>query len=537
MPEPDACPCCMPGAHDQEPEGRQPGSPAKPSRRAVLQAGALAGGVLAVPRSVLARPARRRPARPSARAVAARLDWPIPDVVTRAQWGADESLRITKELTSPPDYDAVVTKLIVHHTASANNPGDPAAAVRSVYQYHVTGVYLDIAYNWLIDQNGRIYEGRWARDYPNGVAHTGELEDGRQVRGGHSANTNTQSCGIALLGTFTTGSPTDAALEALVTVLAWKCARWGIDPNGSGVYAPDGRVFANICGHRDTSATSCPGDALESLLPDLRARVAARLESGTGGFRKVAAGYWVASSAGTTVALGDTPKFKDLPPGSRVQSMVATPGGSGYWLLGADGGVFTFGDAPFFGSTGATRLNRPIVAMAPTPSGRGYWLCASDGGIFSFGDAPFFGSTGAIRLNRPIVAMAPTPSGRGYWLCASDGGIFSFGGAPFFGSTGAIRLNRPIVAMAPTPSGRGYWLCASDGGIFSFGDAPFFGSTGGIALNQPIADLATSPSGLGYWLLARDGGVFAFGDASFRGSAAGKLPNAVGLAVHTSFAP
>jgi hypothetical protein len=33
---------------------------------------------------------------------------------------------------------------------------------------------------------------------------------------------------------------------------------------------------------------------------------------------------------------------------------------------------------------------------------------ASDGGIFSFGDAAFSGSTGAIRLNQPIVgATAP----------------------------------------------------------------------------------------------------------------------------------
>ena len=68
--------------------------------------------------------------------------------------------------------------------------------------------------------------------------------------------------------------------------------------------------------------------------------------------------------------------------------------------------------------------------MAATPDGHGYWLVASDGGIFSFGDAQFYGSTGAIRLNKPIVGMAATPDGTGYWLMASDGGIFSFGDAP-----------------------------------------------------------------------------------------------------------
>ena len=49
--------------------------------------------------------------------------------------------------------------------------------------------------------------------------------------------------------------------------------------------------------------------------------------------------------------------------------------------------------------------NAVLNGIAATPSGRGYWLVASDGGIFSFGDAHFYGSTGAIRLNRPIVGM------------------------------------------------------------------------------------------------------------------------------------
>nr|MBF6554771.1 hypothetical protein [Acidimicrobiales bacterium] len=80
----------------------------------------------------------------------------------------------------------------------------------------------------------------------------------------------------------------------------------------------------------------------------------------------------------------------------------------------------------------------------------GYWLVASDGGIFSFGDAGFHGSTGAIRLNKPVVGMAATPDGGGYWLVASDGGIFSFGNARFFGSTGSIALTRPVVGMAST---------------------------------------------------------------------------------------
>ncbi len=244
-----------------------------------------------------------------------------------------------------------------------------------------------------------------------------------------------------------------------------------------------------------------------------------------------------------------------VPSVRRAEAAAPAAPASGYWLVASDGGIFAFGDAPFYGSTGAMRLNKPIVGMAPTASGKGYWLVASDGGIFAFGDAPFYGSTGAMRLNKPIVGMAPTASGKGYWLVASDGGIFAFGDAGFFGSTGALKLNKPILAMAPTESGRGYWLVASDGGIFAFGDAGFFGSgqssgktivamtptatgrgywqaaatgevlafgdapdLGSARVNIPVVGMARTPGGTGFWLVAGDGGIFSFGDARFFGS-------------------
>ncbi|HEU5447819.1 MAG TPA: hypothetical protein VFW57_02305 [Acidimicrobiia bacterium] len=199
------------------------------------------------------------------------------------------------------------------------------------------------------------------------------------------------------------------------------------------------------------------------------------------------------------------------------------PDAAGYWIVGVDGGIYAYGAAPFKGSTGAIKLNKPIVGLAATPSGQGYWLVASDGGIFSFGDASFRGSTGAMVLNKPIVGMASTPSGKGYWLVASDGGIFAFGDAAFRGSTGAIKLNKPIVGMAPTRSGQGYWLVASDGGIFAFGDATFAGSTGHLKLVRPITGMAAAPSGRGYWMTASDGGVFSFGDARFFGAARDRI--------------
>ena len=228
--------------------------------------------------------------------------------------------------------------------------------------------------------------------------------------------------------------------------------------------------------------------------------------------RRMAAVVAVALTAALPLAVPNAPS-------AQANDRIAAAASSGYWMVASDGGIFSFGDAKFFGSTGAIKLNQPIVGIAATPTGNGYWMVATDGGIFSFGDAKFFGSTGAIKLNKPIVGMASTPSGKGYWLVASDGGIFSFGDARFFGSTGNINLNKPIVGMSSSPSGNGYWFVASDGGIFSFGDAAFFGSAGNVKLNKPITAMAATPSGKGYWFTASDGGIFSYGDAKFFGAA------------------
>ena len=201
---------------------------------------------------------------------------------------------------------------------------------------------------------------------------------------------------------------------------------------------------------------------------------------------------------------------------------------TGYWMVASDGGIFAYGGARFFGSTGAVKLNMPIVGMAATPSGDGYWLVASDGGIFAFGDAGFYGSTGAIKLNKPISGMTPSASGHGYRMVATDGGIFSFGDAAFYGSTGGTALAKPIAGMAPTPSGKGYWLVGSDGAIFPFGDAASLGSASAM---RSVAAVAPTPTGAGYWAVGPDGVLAAFGDAVDLGHPSGLTRPIVGMAV------
>jgi putative cell wall-binding protein len=211
-----------------------------------------------------------------------------PGVISRSAWGADESLRYDggREIWPRAFYPA--QKLVVHHTAGRNGDPNPAATVRAIYYYHaVTQGWGDIGYHYLVDEAGRVYEGRYSRDYAPGVAPTADDGQGRFVEAGHALGYNPGTLGISLLGTFTNVGPTAAAQRSLERMLAWASVRWGIDPRGSGTYVNpvSGKSLGvpNIGGHRDYNATSCPGGVLYARLPAIRNTVAAELVERFGG--------------------------------------------------------------------------------------------------------------------------------------------------------------------------------------------------------------------------------------------------------------
>jgi len=198
-----------------------------------------------------------------------------PSIVTRAEWGADETIRDSARVFAP------IRKLIVHHSASPNEPSNPASVVREIYVNDVKHRgYQDIGYNFLVDHHGRIYEGRWARHYAAGQIHDGEDGNGNGVMGGHATSFNAGTCGVCLLGDFTTRQPTEAALASLVQLLAWKAGHHMIDPIGSDAFVPPYlrvRIFPNIVGHRTIGSTLCPGRGLNDLLPSIRSDVRQRI--------------------------------------------------------------------------------------------------------------------------------------------------------------------------------------------------------------------------------------------------------------------
>lgn len=206
-----------------------------------------------------------------------------PEVKTRAQWGANESLRFDSQGNElwPPEFYPV-QKLIVHHTAGRNDDPDPEATLRAIYQYHaVTRGWGDIGYNFLIDEAGQIYEGRYSRPYGATEYPTGEDTAGNGVTGAHVGGYNSGTVGIALLGTLTDVDATPAARAALERLLAWKAERHGIDPLNGGVYTNPvngtTKTIDNISGHQDWAATECPGSVFYSTLPALRSAVYSRI--------------------------------------------------------------------------------------------------------------------------------------------------------------------------------------------------------------------------------------------------------------------
>ena len=196
-----------------------------------------------------------------------------PAIVSRADWGADESLRFKNGKESWPPAFAPTHKLIVHHTAGANSDPNPASTIRAIYRYHTLSQgWGDIGYNFLIDQQGRIYKGRNSHA-PGSDADTitGQNAAGDGVTGAQAHGYNTGSVGVALLGTLTNQDATPAAKRALEDLLAWEADLHDIDPHGAASGYP------NIAGHRDVGDTQCPGGAFYATLPQVRDAVAARI--------------------------------------------------------------------------------------------------------------------------------------------------------------------------------------------------------------------------------------------------------------------
>jgi uncharacterized protein with LGFP repeats len=186
----------------------------------------------------------------------------IPKVITRKQWGADESLG---DECWDPKYGRTFKAVVVHHTAGSNDytRKESAAIVRGVYAYHTQSRgWCDIGYNFLVDRFGDVFEGR-----DGGIR--------RPVRGAHAGDYNVNTTGISLMGNFDLVKPTVAMKQSLISLVAWRL--------GTAYHHAYGKPFvfdhriSRISGHRDVMPTACPGQYVYDWLPRLRVLVNQRL--------------------------------------------------------------------------------------------------------------------------------------------------------------------------------------------------------------------------------------------------------------------
>ena len=194
-----------------------------------------------------------------------------PAIIWRAQWGANPAYLNLPCPGNAPDLKVA----FVHHTDTTNSytKSQSAGIVRGIYMYHTnTRGYCDIAYNFLIDKYGQIFEGR-----SGGVTNN--------VIGAHTGGYNYGSVGVALLGNYSTAKPTSAILSSLQNLLAWRLDIAHVPPTGvvymtagtGNDHTPAGTVvkFNRIAGHRDASYTSCPGSNIYPILSTIRSKVSA----------------------------------------------------------------------------------------------------------------------------------------------------------------------------------------------------------------------------------------------------------------------
>jgi hypothetical protein len=127
------------------------------------------------------------------------------------------------------------------------------ARIRGFQAFHQSKGFPDIAYHYVVDRAGNVYEGR-----------------DEMTVGNTFTNDDPTRHFLALLdGNFEVQSPTAEQLEALARLIAWASVRHGIPTS-------------TISGHRDHAATACPGQSVYVAVQNgsLRQRVDDIIASG-----------------------------------------------------------------------------------------------------------------------------------------------------------------------------------------------------------------------------------------------------------------
>ena len=188
-----------------------------------------------------------------------------PPIVRRYQWGA------AKPRPNCLEYAPEIKMAYVHHTSGSNSysrsQSDDIVRGIQYYHEHVRG-YCDIAYSFLVDKFGTVFEGRAGSMTTNVIP-------------GSQSGFNTYTFSVSAIGNFQSAFPSSAMVSAIERVLAWRLDVAHVPAIGSARMESAGGTtdryrkgqlitLPDIAGHRQTSFTDCPGNNLYALLPTIR---------------------------------------------------------------------------------------------------------------------------------------------------------------------------------------------------------------------------------------------------------------------------
>jgi len=191
-----------------------------------------------------------------------------PDIQRRTDWGA-ELFRGAPVPLNRPNYKYMT----LHHTAgfAATTLAEGLEQVYRIQEFHQNGRgWSDIGYQFLMDQEGRLYQGR-----PFLNENSPFREGPRLVQGAHVGGANTGNIGVSLMGCYHPSAGTrcrDAmtvsAIDSLVATFGFLSERYEVSPD-------------QMRGHRDFNATSCPGDNNYTMISDFMMQIEDLLRRGS----------------------------------------------------------------------------------------------------------------------------------------------------------------------------------------------------------------------------------------------------------------
>jgi uncharacterized protein with LGFP repeats len=459
----------------------------------------------------------------------------MPDVYSRAQWGADERLR-----TWRPEYAGSIKAATIHHTAGANGyaAAEVPEIVRAIYRYHAVSLgWGDIGYNVLADRFGRLWEGR-----SGGLAST--------VIGAHAGGFNTYTFGVSMIGNYDTVDTTPAMVDAVAAIASWKLSLYGVNPKGTTTltssgggtsrYAAGQRVtLPTIFAHREVGSTACPGRYGFARMGEIRAkaageyvdvtRITARYQSDAAA--RAVLGSVVSPPDRTAAGLG---AFADYTGGSLYYSaptgvrLVRGPVRDFWRLVGAEGSVLRF----------------PTADVAPTADGAGqvgrfqggsvYWSEETGARSMLGAIGDFYRAVGAVMspLGYPTRSVSWLPDKVGQYATFENGAIYwspETGARTMMGEVGDFYelvggvdspLGYPTASVSWLPDKVGQYATFENGAIYwspetgartMMGEVgAFWSANGGVGgvLGYPTRSVSWLPDKVGQYATFQGGTVY-----------------------------